>query len=280
MKYPSGRFIRSSAIGMVLLAWCAGRAAGADLPATVLSQQPVGYWRLSETTQPPAPSPAVNSGSLGKVADGQFLFGPKRGEPGALGGSAATSVRFFNPTLDPTFGGSKVEVPYHDGLNPNGPFSVEFWAKPSLVVTDAFCMVASLNSDPAIGARPIPIRVRAGCFTRIPRDQPTVNQWQFRLGNSDRYLDNDAIRGGTVTTGAWHHIVGTFNGSNAVPLCQWRRGGVGSDQRLSGQRCQTLSHWDDVLRWRAWPDRILCRQPGLRRLAGGSRILRKRTQRE
>jgi hypothetical protein len=212
--------LRLSAIGMVILACCAGLAARADFPATVLSQGPVGYWRLNETVQPPpAPRSAEDIGSLGTAADGRYLFGPKRGEPGALTGSSATSVRFFNPNLDPGYGGSKVEVPFNSALNPNGPFSVEFWAKPTTVVTNDFCMVASINSDPAIGPSPDTMP-RAG-WLFYQSTNAAGNQWQFRLGNAGtntstpNYLDGDAIRGGTVTTGAWHHIVGTFDGAEA-----------------------------------------------------------------
>jgi hypothetical protein len=222
MKALSGP-VGSSVIGTVLLAWCAALAARADLPATLLSQGPVGYWRLNETIQPPPPHPAANLGSLGTAGDGQYLFGPRRGEPGALTGTPATSVRFLNPNLDAAYGGTKVEVPFNPALNPNGPFSVEFWAKPSMVVTDVFCMVASINSDPAVGPsansmpRPGWLFYQNGSQTNVPG-----NQWQFRLGNastagtnSPNYVDGDAIRGGIVTTGAWHHIVGTFDGSKA-----------------------------------------------------------------
>ncbi|MCI0624958.1 MAG: hypothetical protein L0387_25510, partial [Acidobacteria bacterium] len=55
-------------IGIVMLAFCAGLAVRADYPDTVLSQGPVGYWRLNETVQPPAPRPAANTGSLGTAA--------------------------------------------------------------------------------------------------------------------------------------------------------------------------------------------------------------------
>src|SRR6266508_3734006 len=79
--------VRLSAIEMVILAWCGAMAARADFPATVLSQGPVGYWRLNETAQPPAPRPAEDIGSLGAAGNGRYLFGPKRGEPGALTGS-------------------------------------------------------------------------------------------------------------------------------------------------------------------------------------------------
>ena len=111
----------------------------------------------------------------------------------------------------------KVEVPYDDRLNPKGAFSVEFWAKPSMVVTDAFCTVASINSDPAI-ALSTNSNPRAGWlfYQNTKGTNLTVNEWQFRMGNTDHYLDNDAIRGGVVTPGAWHHIVGTFDGATAT----------------------------------------------------------------
>lgn len=201
-----------------MLAFCAGLAVRADYPDTVLSQGPVGYWRLNETVQPPAPRPAANTGSLGTAADGQYLFAPRRGEPGALAGSSATSVKFFNPTLEPGFGGSKVEVPFNAALNPAGAFSVEFWAKPSMVVTDVFCTVASMNADPAIGPS-TNSNPRSG-WLFYQNGSPTnrfggSNVWQFRMGNASDYLDGDALQGGTITTGAWHHVVGTFDGTTA-----------------------------------------------------------------
>src|SRR5687768_3053527 len=98
--------IRLMAIGTLLVVWSSARAATGDFATTLLSQSPVGYWRLNETIQPPPAAPAANIGSLATAGNGQYLFGPKRGEPGALSGSQATSVRFFNPTFNPGFGGS------------------------------------------------------------------------------------------------------------------------------------------------------------------------------
>src|SRR6266850_8395285 len=97
--------IRLVALGTLILAWCSGRTGKADLPATVLSQGPVGYWRLNETTPPPS-STATNIGSLASAGDGRYIFNPKRAEPGTLTGSSATSVRFLNPGLQVGYGGS------------------------------------------------------------------------------------------------------------------------------------------------------------------------------
>jgi hypothetical protein len=213
--------IKLGAIAVFVLACGRFGSFAADYPTTVLSEQPVGYWRLNETTQPSAPKPAANAGSLGSAGDGQYRFGPKRGEPGALAGNSATSVRFFNETHDVSFGGTKVEVPYNPKLNPTGPFSVEFWARPTSIVKDDFCPVASINSDSAIGpsANTMP---RAGWLFYQATNSTGGNEWEFRLGNAastnsdPSYIDGDAIRGGIITTGAWHYVVGTFDGSQAV----------------------------------------------------------------
>src|SRR5688572_28573922 len=97
---------------LVILFSCITQGVAADYPTTVRSQEPVGYWRLNETTQPPIPRPPANSGSLGASANGQFLLGASPGQPGALTGSPATSTRFTNPDMDVGYGGSKVEIPF------------------------------------------------------------------------------------------------------------------------------------------------------------------------
>src|SRR5690242_9719178 len=104
---------------LAALAACASFSLKADYPSTIISQGPVGYWRLNENAQPPKPLPAANIGTLGSTVNGLYLFtttndaiffgGPKKGEPGALSGTNATSVKFFNPKQDPGLGGSKVE---------------------------------------------------------------------------------------------------------------------------------------------------------------------------
>ena len=199
-------------IGATLLAMSAGWAAGADYATTVLSQGPAGFWELNEAVPPQA---AANLGSLGAAGNGVYQYDAVGGQPGALSGSTNTSVRFFNPLQEVTLGRSKVEVPYNAALNPQGSFTVEFWARPNNVVTDVFCPVACIDSDAAIAIGPDK-NPRAGwLFYQQGTTNKTPNQWQFKLGNANNYLDGDAILGGTVTTGAWHHIVGVFDGAKA-----------------------------------------------------------------
>ena len=64
-----------------LLALSTVIAVGADYQSTVLSQSPVGYYRLNETVQPVSNvgAYATNLGSLGSAADGTFVSSPVLG---------------------------------------------------------------------------------------------------------------------------------------------------------------------------------------------------------
>src|SRR6266446_7200925 len=84
----------------------AALAARADYSNTVKSFNPVGYWRVDETNQPPPPDQATNTGTLGAAANGYYAAGASHGQTtGALVGSGDTAA---------TFDGSsgQVTVPY------------------------------------------------------------------------------------------------------------------------------------------------------------------------
>ena len=75
--------------GAMILAMFAALPARADYPSTVLAQNPAGYWRLNETTQPAVVTTTANKGSLGATADGTYNNDPTRGLPGPFAGSVA-----------------------------------------------------------------------------------------------------------------------------------------------------------------------------------------------
>ncbi len=53
----------------------------------VLALQPLAYWRLNETNQPPPAAVATNAGSLGGVGTGFDFSGVVAGQPGIVGTS-------------------------------------------------------------------------------------------------------------------------------------------------------------------------------------------------
>src|SRR5215471_18638087 len=95
--------LRSSLAGSILLAMAVGTPAFADYQSTVLSQGPVGYYRLNETTpsQPPITA-AANSGTLGGSGTYEGSQGFFRGFPGVL--TNDTAVHFDGSSQDIAYG--------------------------------------------------------------------------------------------------------------------------------------------------------------------------------
>ena len=191
--------------GAALLALAASLPARADNYQTaVVAQNPVGYWRLDETVQPPAlPIHAANLGKLGTAGEGLYILDVVRGQPGALQGSADTSCRFSNPGWVVTYLGSHIDVANNSALNPSGPFSVELWANPASQASDLFAPVCSLDAGENNGSS------REGFI--VYYDGATTN-WNFRIGGTNGYAGT--ISGGTATPGVWSHIVAAYNGSS------------------------------------------------------------------
>ena len=77
--------------GMLLLAIGMSQTAKADYRSTVLSQNPVAYYPLQETTIPVASHP-TNSGTLGAAADGTYVSLPSLALPGPFAGSSTPSI--------------------------------------------------------------------------------------------------------------------------------------------------------------------------------------------
>jgi hypothetical protein len=219
---PKNLHTCSSLAGAALLALAATLPASADNYQTaVLAQNPVGYWRLDETVAPPVALTlyATNLGKLGATGEGTYVLDVIRGQPGALFGTSATatSCRFNNPGWDVAYLGSHVDVTNNAALNPNGPFSVELWAKPSSQAEDEFSPLCSLDTTQNEG------NSRNGYIIYY---NGAGTNWEFGIGGTNYYIPIGTnitstgtnisyfISGGTATPGAWQHIVATYNGSS------------------------------------------------------------------
>ena len=78
-NYKARVYIAGAAI-LALTAMVPARAA--DYQSTVLSQGPIGYWRLNETVQPVPSAGAANLGTLGTSVVGTYNSYPTRGLTG------------------------------------------------------------------------------------------------------------------------------------------------------------------------------------------------------
>src|ERR1051325_11299900 len=183
-------------------AWCIA-AQAADYPTTVLSHNPLGYWRFDETATSPALNKLANSGSLGSIVDGIAVADVGKGQPGIVG----NCIRLNNPGNVVGYCGSKVDITYNATINPAPPFSVEFWAKPNGLGTDGtgFCPLLSFNPNWFGGGN------RSGYLFYLNN----AGRWEFRLGTTSGYAGICDGTNGNAVVGSWQHIVATYDGATA-----------------------------------------------------------------
>ena len=186
-----------------------GLASAADYPAKVLSQNPVGYWRLNDNVAVPAGDAAKNLGSLGLAADGYYQGTAGStydhpSAPGALNGSADAAATFMGNPAGGVAPVGYLIAPYSPGLNPP-TFTVEAWLNP----TDVDGTLAG----------PLHCPLSCGDFA-APRAGWLIYQsgegWNLRMYNQNGTATSLSISGGgAVNAGEWYHVVATFDGTTA-----------------------------------------------------------------
>jgi hypothetical protein len=177
-----------------------------NYPTTVESINPVGYWRLSETTQPPFGGTAVNLGSLGSGADGTYIGGTP-GVRGALVGSQDTAVRFN--------GG--VTVPFAAAFGVNAPFTIEAWLRATTTTTGNSCPLSCGTFGINLSGWLI--------------SQNGASGWNFSMFTGTGSATAVNINaGGPTIPGAWYHVAAVYNGPTATLYVN----GLGQTATLSG----------------------------------------------
>jgi len=173
-------------------------AQAADYPTTVQSFNPVGYWRLNETTPVP-PNTATNSGTLKAAANGDYQAGALHpATTSALVGSADTAANFPNA--------GRVVIPWNAAMNPPGAFTVECWANSAYAAGGNHTLVQSMvqGQNAANGDD------RSGWNLR-----EVGADLQFLVGTSlgapFYYIYTAA---GVVYPGTWQHIVVVYDGTS------------------------------------------------------------------
>jgi len=154
--------------------------------STVLSDSPVGYWRLGEQMGTTAYDAAGSR-------DGTYQNGPQiRQLHGALVWEPDTAVDFDGAN-------DRLVVPYDPALNPAGSFSLELWAK----------MEGGTSHRSPITSRMGDANGRHGYMIyALPDDR-----WSFWTGYSSGWNSSTAatIPEGDVTYDKWAHLVAVFD---------------------------------------------------------------------
>ena len=119
------RSLRASSLAVAALALLAVSDSYADYPSTVLSDNPLAYYRLNDSVA--RSNINKNSGSLGAAgnATNDLATGVVHPFPGAIVGDGNRS-EFFDFT-------TRTEIPWNAALNPPNtqPFTVEAWFYPA-----------------------------------------------------------------------------------------------------------------------------------------------------
>jgi hypothetical protein len=143
-----------------------------------------------------ADSISPNTGSLGSAGDGTNTANVLVEQPGPLAAPGDFANTYSN--------GERTTVPFQAALNPSvaSPFSVEFWARPTV----------SDNDD-----SPLANRIAAGNRSGWVFFQRSAGLgWNFRMYNGVGSNLGWDLTGGTSTLNAWSHVVATWNGNSAL----------------------------------------------------------------
>jgi hypothetical protein len=184
----------------------AGHTARADYASTVLSFNPVAYWPLNETNQPPAPgNVAVNIGTGGSQDNGFYLGTFVPNTPGALTGDPDTSAS-FNGTS------GHVLVPYDADVGVKGPFTAECWVNAlSLPSAALVCPISAFHSASPRSGWLVYIDSGGGLSAGSPAG------FVFRMYAQNGSSPSISLAtGGGVNLSTWYHVAVSFDGTNAA----------------------------------------------------------------
>ncbi|RYD79619.1 MAG: hypothetical protein EOP84_12805 [Verrucomicrobiaceae bacterium] len=148
-----------------------------------------------------AQSTSLNSGSLGAAGNATNSPGVVISSPGPSG--IATDMAAFysgGSTIAPV----NTTLSFNPALNPaaDQPFTIEFWANPTLDITD--------GSGPA----PVFNRVSSGDRSGWVFFQRSATEgWNFVMYSGNGSEIGFHLTGGTYTPGLWTHVVAVWDGT-------------------------------------------------------------------
>lgn len=209
----------------------------------VMNLNPVAYWPLQESAQPPAPDMEPNLGSLGAAGNAVYSstnvvkgMTPIPGDSGDF--SIGTSI---------TAVGSFLAVPTTSGAEtlPAGPFTVEVWVNPTNTATASTILAQTgVAGSGGVGST----ANSAGWslnFGYIPSAGINIaNAISFHVYNGQGSTGGAeaTLTSSSFTAGNWYHIVGVFDGTNASVYVNAQPGI--SFQAMTGT--QALDTWDPL----------------------------------
>ena len=185
----------------------AANSVRADYVSTVLSDGPIGYWRLGESvdTDPTADAalPAQDLDYLPGTGDGSFTFG----QTGAIVGDTNTAVAFTPSSGSDATGGAASTHPSVASTNSTDfgfasgqSFSIEYWVR-----------VAPGNASSVSGPGLVTKGYDSSQETPWYLSRYTGGKVDFFVRSPDKFVTSLT----NVTDDRWHHVVGVYDAGGA-----------------------------------------------------------------
>jgi hypothetical protein len=170
------------------------RAANAvDYPSTILGDNPIAFYRFNETSGSTVTDSSATAQFPGTYVYSDDLLYPQLGQPGIDTNSIYVSASDSTPGY--------ADAGYYAQFNEQAPFSFEIWAKPSsLDPVNYRCPVGNFSGWNTA--------TQSGWY--VYQTPGTPSTFAFVLQPSGTWINNASI-----TAGAWYHLVGTYDGTNA-----------------------------------------------------------------
>ncbi len=208
---------------MLMFAAAAVHAQSAQSAFTnaLMQLNPVAYWPLQESAQPPVADVETNYGSLGSAANAYYSStNLLPDQPGALPGDSDTSVMLNGGN------GSFLAVPNSDPRTAvlSAPFTVEAWVYPMnysgdiAIISKAAANPGGLNGSTYRGGWVLSQNYLAY------QDGNKLQGWSFHVYNGQGSATNGGPEGGAEagvfysynTNASWYYLAAVFDGVNCT----------------------------------------------------------------
>src|ERR1039458_7089478 len=227
----------------------------------VTNLNPVAYWPLQETVQPPIADVEPNVGSLGAVANAYYSgTNLTRGLTGVTTGDSDTAVKCLNAN------GSWLAVPTTDSRIslPVGPFTVEAWVEPAASANGGYTVVAQTG---VAGSGGLNGTANASGWALVQNLDIAQNNgnflgWSFHVFNGVGATGGaDALVATNFTLNNWYHLVGVYDGTNAYLYVNGVNTSVstsigGNYSRDTWDPLTIGAAWQNVKGYQGWLDEI------------------------
>ena len=175
-------------------------ARAVDYPTTILNDKPAAYYRFEDPQGSGTASDSSGNGFDGSISYDTDINGNQDYPQLSVPGIDTNSILFHNYTdTNAETHSSMIAIGYNPTLNPQGPFSVEFWARPT---SDANTYEIPVGNFGGYG------NSSGWHFYQSPG---APGSWIWNVPSTGNFIQTVP-----VIKNQWAHIVGVYDGTSLI----------------------------------------------------------------